>query len=163
MNVNHLEAKNFRNIENIAVEPCNSVNIIYGDNAQGKTNLLEAIWLFTGCRSFRGAKDSEFINFNSQKASLSLDFYGSGRDQAMMLEVDGGRKFILNGVKQKSSAKVMGEFLAVVFSPVHLSIVKEGPYERRRFLDVAISQLKPKYAITLSNYNKAIKIGRAHV
>lgn len=156
MNVNHLEAKNFRNIENIAVEPCNSVNIIYGDNAQGKTNLLEAIWLFTGCRSFRGAKDSEFINFNSQKASLSLDFYGSGRDQAMMLEVDGGRKFILNGVKQKSSAKVMGEFLAVVFSPVHLSIVKEGPYERRRFLDVAISQLKPKYAITLSNYNKAI-------
>ena len=62
-----------------------------------------------------------------------------------------------NGIKQGSSSKIMGEFLAVVFSPVHLSLVKDGPYERRKFLDIAISQLKPKYAVTLSNYNKALQ------
>lgn len=156
MNVTKIEAVNFRNIKEAVIEPCDGVNIIYGDNAQGKTNLLESIWLFTGCKSFRGSKDSELINFNAQKASLSLDFCDSQRDQDAMLEIEKGRKFILNGVKLKSASKIMGEFLAVVFSPVHLSLVKDGPYERRRFLDIAISQLKPKYAITLSQYNKAI-------
>lgn len=156
MIVQRLEAVNFRNIENAVIEPCEGVNIIYGDNAQGKTNLLESIWLFTGCRSFRGSKDSQLINFNSQKAALSIDFSDSQREQNAMLEIEKGRKFILNGVKLKSSSKIMGEFLAVVFSPVHLSLVKDGPFERRKFLDIAISQLKPKYAVTLSQYNKAV-------
>lgn len=156
MLVNQLEVKNFRNIENAGFEPCEGVNIIYGENAQGKTNLLEAIWLFTGCRSFRGSRDNEVISFNSTKANLYMDFYAFDRQQSASLEISEGRKFILNGVKMKSSSQIMGEFLCVVFSPVHLSLVKDGPYERRRFLDVAISQLKPKYGITLSQYNKAI-------
>ena len=156
MLVNQLEVKNFRNIEHTGFEPCDGVNIIYGENAQGKTNLLEAIWLFTGCRSFRGSKDNEIINFNSTKANLYMDFYAFDREQSASLEISEGRKFILNGVKMKSSSQIMGEFLCVVFSPVHLSLVKEGPYERRRFLDIAISQLKPKYGVTLSQYNKAI-------
>lgn len=156
MNVKHLEVKNFRNIERTTIDPCDGVNIIYGENAQGKTNLLESIWLFTGCRSFRSSKDSELINFNSKTANLSMDFFARDRDQNAYLEIGEGRKFILNGVKMKSSNQIMGEFLAVIFSPVHLSLVKEGPYERRRFLDIAISQLKPKYAVTLSQYNKAV-------
>ncbi|MGN0468610.1 MAG: DNA replication/repair protein RecF [Acutalibacteraceae bacterium] len=156
MNVTKLELSSFRNIEKEIITPCEGINIIYGDNAQGKTNLLESIWLFTGCRSFRNAKDSELINFNSPKAVLSLDFFGSGRDQSLFLEIEKGRKFMLNGVKKGSASKIMGEFLAVVFSPVHLSLVKDGPYERRKFLDIAISQLKPKYALTLSHYNKAL-------
>ncbi len=156
MLVNQLEVKNFRNIEYTGIEPCEAVNIIYGENAQGKTNLLESIWLFTGCRSFRGSRDSEVISFNSSKANLYMDFNAFDRDQSASIEISEGRKFILNGIKMKSSSQIMGEFLCVVFSPVHLSLVKEGPYERRRFLDVAISQLKPKYAITLSQYNKAI-------
>lgn len=155
MNVNYLQVKNFRNIEKCEIEPCDSVNIIYGQNAQGKTNLLESIWLFTGCRSFRGSKDSELINFNSAKAVLDMDFTAFDREHQAHLEICEGKKFTLNGIK-KTSGQIMGNFLSVVFSPVHLSLVKEGPYERRRFLDIAISQLKPKYAVTLSNYNKAV-------
>ena len=155
MNVNYLQVKNFRNIEKCEIRPCDSVNIIYGQNAQGKTNLLESIWLFTGCRSFRGSKDSELINFNSNKAILDMDFDAFDREHQAHLEICEGKKFTLNGIK-KTSGQIMGNFLSVVFSPVHLSLVKEGPYERRRFLDIAISQLKPKYAVTLSNYNKAV-------
>ena len=156
MYVKQLEVKNFRNISHISVDPCEGINIIYGQNAQGKTNLLEGMWLFTGCRSFRASKDAELINFNSTKANLYMDFNAYGRDQSASLEISEGRKFILNGVKQKSSSAIMGEFLAVVFSPEHLSLVKDGPYERRRFLDIAISQLKPKYGVTLSQYNKSV-------
>ncbi len=156
MNVNHIEVKNFRNIQTTAIDPCEGVNIIYGENAQGKTNLLESIWLFTGCRSFRSSKDNELINFNSSKSTLYMDFFAQDRNQNAILEIGEGRKFILNGVKMKSSSQIMGNFLAVIFSPVHLSLVKDGPYERRRFLDIAISQLKPKYAVTLSQYNKAV-------
>lgn len=156
MLVNQLEVKNFRNIVYTGISPCEGVNVIYGENAQGKTNLLESIWLFTGCRSFRGSKDSEVVNFNSTKANLYMDFFAYDRQQSASLEIGEGRKFILNGVKKKSAGEIMGEFLCVVFSPVHLSLVKEGPYERRRFLDIAISQLKPKYGITLSQFNKAV-------
>ena len=157
MNVKKLELVSFRNIKTEVIEPCEGVNLIYGDKAQGKTNILEGIWLFTGCRSFRGSLDKELINFNSPKSLLSLDYYGYDREQNLYLEIEKGRKFMHNGVKQNSSSKIMGEFLAVVFSPVHLALVKDGPYERRRFLDIAISQLKPKYALTLSNYNKALQ------
>lgn len=156
MNVQKIECQSFRNLENVSIEPSKGVNVIFGDNAQGKTNLLESIWLFTGCRSFRGSGESELVNFNAKKAKLSLDFFGSGREQNASLEIEKGRSFSLNGIRLKSSSKIMGEFLAVVFSPVHLSLVKGGPAERRKFLDTAISQLKPKYAVTLSSYNKAL-------
>lgn len=156
MNVKYLQVKNFRNIEKCEIEPCDNVNVIYGQNAQGKTNLLESIWLFTACKSFRGSKDSELINFNSQKAILDMDFYAFGRDQSAHIEIGDGRKFTIGGIKRKTN-EAMGSFLSVVFSPVHLSLVKDGPYERRRFLDIAISQLKPKYATTLSQYNKTLQ------
>ena len=156
MNVQHLSVKNFRNIEKIEIDPCDEINIIYGENAQGKTNLLESIWLFTACRSFRSSKDKELINFGSNKALLSMNFFADGRDQCAEIEIGDKRNFILNGVKMKSASRMMGNFLAVVFSPVHLSLVKEGPYERRKFLDIAISQLKPNYALTLTQYNKAL-------
>ncbi len=156
MNVTHLELKNFRNISQCEISPCEEVNIIYGQNAQGKTNLLEGIWLFTGCRSFRGSKDAEMINFNSSKAVLNMEFFAEGRQQDIHLEIGEGKKFMLNGAKVKSSSQIVGNFLSVVFSPVHLSLIKDGPYERRKFIDIAISQLKPKYAVTLSQYNKAV-------
>ena len=151
-----IRVREFRNIECEEIEFSEGVNVLVGENAQGKTNLLEGIWLFTACRSFRGSKDNELINFNSTKAELSMDFSAWNREQEAHLEIGEGRKFLLSGVK-KSPTQFMGEFLAVVFSPVHLSLVKEGPYERRRFVDTAISQLKPKYVASLTQYNKAIQ------
>ncbi len=156
MNVTRLSAAHYRNLDEIEIFPQDGVNIIYGENAQGKTNLLESIWMFTGCRSFRGAKDAELISLQEEAARLDLDFYAAGREQTASLFLEEKRKAVLNGVALPSPSKLMGEFRAVVFSPVHLSLVKEGPAQRRRFLDLALSQLKPRYAAILSQYNRAL-------
>ena len=95
MKVTELEVRNFRNIKNAEIEPHSGVNVIFGENAQGKTNLLESIWLFTACRSFRSSKDNELINFNSTKAELSMDFSAWDRVQQAHLEIGEGRKFLL--------------------------------------------------------------------
>ncbi|MDR0314435.1 MAG: DNA replication/repair protein RecF [Oscillospiraceae bacterium] len=156
MRVNRLKAVNYRNLKRFEINPCKNVNIIFGDNAQGKTNLIEGIWLFTGCRSFRGSKDCEYINFENEQAMLELDFFGQGRDQNSKILVSDKKKVELNGVTLSSPSKLTSEFLAVVFSPAHLSIVKDGPSLRRKFLDTAICQLKPKYAGALLQYNRAL-------
>lgn len=156
MKVTRLSASHYRNLSRIEIFPQESVNLIYGENAQGKTNLLESIWMFTGCRSFRGAKDAELISLEDEAARLDLDFYAGGREQSAALTLDEKRHAVLNGVPLSSAAKLMGEFRAVVFSPVHLSLVKEGPAQRRRFLDLALSQLKPRYASLLNQYNRAL-------
>lgn len=156
MTVERLSIENFRNIEKMNIEPCDRVNIIYGENAQGKTNTLESIWLCTGCRSFRGTKDKELIMFDKPKAKIELDFYGFDRHQQMKIEIEEKRNVQLNGISFSSANKTLGEFLAVVFSPTHLSLIKQGPSERRKFLDTAIGQLKPNYASVLTKYNRAV-------
>lgn len=156
MRVTRLSAVHFRNLDEIEIFPTDGVNIIYGENAQGKTNLLESIWMFTGCRSFRGAKDAELISLEDEAARLEMDFYGGGREQTAALLLNEKRNATLNGIGLPSAAKLVGEFRAVVFSPVHLSLVKDGPALRRRFLDLALSQLKPRYASVLTQYNRAL-------
>ncbi len=157
MYITELEAVSFRNLSAVTLRPCREVNLIYGNNAQGKTNLLEALWMFTGCRSFRSAKENELLQFGKPKARLRLDYFGHGRPQTMQLDIEKGRVFTQNGVRLPSASRVMGEFLAVVFSPVHLTLVKDGPGARRQFLDSAIGQLKPKYAASISDYHKAVQ------
>ena len=156
MKVESLELQGFRNIGLMRLEPCEGVNVIYGDNAQGKTNLLEALWLFTGCKSFRTVRDKELISFGSRAAFLDLEYYSAERDQTMSLQIENNRIFTQNGIKKGAGSKIIGEIQAVIFSPSHLNLVKGGPGERRRFLDIAISQLKPKYASVLIRYNKAL-------
>lgn len=156
MIINGLEIENFRNIEKINIEPCDKVNVIFGENAQGKTNIIESIWMFTGCRSFRGAKDKELIRFGEEKSKARLEFFSENREQNMTFEI-GEKKIIgLNGINFSSPSKSVGNFLAVVFSPVHLSLIKDGPSERRKFLDIAISQLRPKYASLMTKYNRIV-------
>ncbi len=166
MTVKKLALSNFRNIENMVFSACNQVNIIYGDNAQGKTNLIEALWLFTGAKSFRGAKDSEMVALGKNAARLSLSFMAEEREQEARLsfytaENGGGRppkkkELLLNGAARDSVSAMMGRFCAVVFSPSHLAIVSEGPGERRRFLDVAVGQVRPVYERLLAEYQKAL-------
>ena len=156
MKINSISLKDFRNIENMMFLPDDEVNVIYGQNAQGKTNILEAIWLFTGCKSFRGSKDSEFIKFNSEFSKISLDYEDKIREKKAEIIISVKKKALLNGVEKNSTADFIGEFYAVIFSPSHLSLIKDGPNVRRKFLDTAICQLKPKYAKTLSSYRKVI-------
>lgn len=157
MIVKELRFKGFRNLEDGKIIPSDGINIIYGDNAQGKTNLLECLWLFNGVRSFRGSKDNELISFTEKFAQIELDFYSEDRLQNAQINiVNGKRQAILNGVSKNAPSHLIGKFCAIVFSPEHLTLVKSGPSERRRFIDGAICQLYPKYAIYLSKYNQIL-------
>ena len=157
MKVNSIELNNFRNISSIALEADSGVNVIYGENAQGKTNIIEGIWLFTGCKSFRGSKDAELIKFGEDFSKLKMNFENSTREkQGEILIADKKRSFTLNGVPLKSAGELIGNFYSVIFSPDHLSLIKDGPSERRRFLDTALCQLKPSYAKNLAEYKRAL-------
>ncbi len=157
MQIKKLTLTGFRNLADLTLMPDSGVNVIYGENAQGKTNLLESIWLFSGLKSFRGAKDNELIGFGKEFARMELDFFAADRDQKAVMTVANTRKASLNGVNLSSTAKLIGKCSAAVFSPAFLSLVQAGPAERRRFLDTALCQFKPNYATTLSQYNRALK------
>lgn len=157
MTVNRLSVIDYRNIDYIEIQPSENVNIIFGENAQGKTNLLESIWLFTGCKSFRTKKDNELLGFNKDFAKNEIDFFAKGRNQNAVMFIEKKRSIKRNGVELKSPAEMIGEFNAVIFSPSHLSLIKEGPINRRKFLDTALCQLKPNYAKVLARYNRALE------
>ncbi|MBR2715808.1 MAG: DNA replication/repair protein RecF [Ruminococcus sp.] len=157
MIINKLKFENFRNLSNGEINPCEKVNVIYGDNAQGKTNLLEAIWLFCGGHSFRGAKENELISFDDSFFKLSMDFHSYERDQNAEISFFQNKKRIkINGVEKSSSSYLTEIFSCVVFSPENMTLVKRGPSMRRKFLDGALSQQRIKYASCLSKYNQII-------
>lgn len=157
MIVKELRFENYRNLENNKIEPASNVNVIYGENAQGKTNLLEAIWLFCGGHSFRGSKENEMISFDKKFFRLGMDFHSADRDQNADIAFSQNRKQIwINGVERSSSSYLTEVFSAVVFSPEHLNLIKRGPSIRRRFIDAAICQHRIRYASLLSKYQQII-------
>ncbi len=156
MTVTKVNINNYRNIPSAEIFPSDGVNVIFGENAQGKTNILEAIWQFTGCKSFRGSKDSELIKFGEEFSTNELFFKNSCREKKSKIIFGDKKKVFLNGIELKSQSELIGEFYAVIFSPSHLSLIKDGPNERRKFLDIAICQLKPKYAQYLKTYKHAL-------
>lgn len=157
MRVIALKLDNYRNLKTDIIEPCEGVNIILGDNAQGKTNLIEAIWLFCGGHSFRSCKDSEVICWEKQRTALEMRFFGQEREQTAKLLFAPGKKSVeINGVEKRSAAALIEKFCAVVFSPEHLNLIKRGPGERRRFIDSAICREKLKNAVILSKYNRLL-------
>ena len=157
MRVLELRASGFRNLEPLCFAPHEGLNVIGGENAQGKTNLLEAMWLFTGGWSFRGAKDAELVAVGQEQAELFLSFESQERRQTAELTIRGGvRRAVLNGVPKRGMAEIVGRFCAVIFSPEHLSLVKGGPAERRAFLDTALCQVKPSYAPLYARYRHTL-------
>ncbi len=156
MRVDKLTLERYRNLKSVSIEPSDGVNIFYGDNAQGKTNLMEAIWLFTGGKSFRGSKDSELVAMGEQTARLEMAFFAEDRDQTAVLDIKGRRQATINGVPQRSATALAGRFCAVVFSPAHLSLTEDGPDMRRRFIDAAYCQLRPAYMTIMAEYQKIL-------
>lgn len=157
MNVLRFSWRNFRNLPEGELLPCPGVNVIRGRNAQGKTNLLEGMWLFTGERSFRGAKDADLVRRGAAGAEIGLQFRAGGREQEAKIRVEGGRKNAeLNGVPKRSCSALIGEFRAAVFSPEHLSLLSGGPAGRRNFLDAAICQIRPAYAAAVAEYGRCL-------
>ena len=156
MIVLNLECKNFRNLENINISPCEGMNVICGENAQGKTNIIEAIWLFCGAKSFRTSKDDNFIKFGAKRAENNLLFKSDGIEKQARLEIENKRTAFLNDKKLKNASELAGNFKVIVFSPIDLKLVADGPSTRRKFLDVAIGQLYPSYIGILKNYMRAV-------
>ena len=155
MKIKNISIENFRNIKELNLD-FDDINIIWGENAQGKTNLIEAIYLFTGGKSFRGAKDSQLVMLGEEQSRLKINFEGSGREQFAEINIKNKRVASLNGVKKKSTALLSDEIKAVIFSPVHLNMIKEGPSERRKFVDSALCQLKSNYRNLLKEYNRCL-------
>lgn len=157
MKILNFSVEDFRNISKLRFIPHEGVNIIYGQNAQGKTNLLEAIWLFTGNRSFRTYRDAEMIKFGSARASLKMDFFSEEREQNADITITPEKKSAkLNEIPLKSVSYLTGALRESVFSPIHLSLAKNGPSERRNFIDFSLSQIRPKYAGILSDFKRNI-------
>lgn len=156
MHIQSFAAQHFRNLARAELTPCPGVNVIFGDNGQGKTSLLEAIWLFTGCRSFRCPDSKQLISEGHDRSLLATSFISNEREQSASLEITARRVLTLNGFPQETPRRMLGVFPAVAFTPATLSIAQGGPGERRRFLDVALSMLTPAYAVRLSKYLKAL-------
>lgn len=149
-------AKNFRNIDSVSFEPHPEMNVIYGENGQGKTNIIESIWLLTGFYSFRARKNSQLIKQGNEEAEIESDFYSHMREQNAVMKINKRKELVLNGVKEESPRAMMGKFSAVVFSPATLGIVQDGPGERRKMLDIALSLIKPNYALVMSRYLRVL-------
>lgn len=158
MYVKRLKLKNFRNYEDISVEFANGTNIIYGNNAQGKTNLLEAIFLFCTARSHRRAADREIIMRGADFGVIDIEFCDNVRDYTGHMEIlDGKKKLVtINNVGVKKISGIADYINVVMFSPEDLSIIKDSPSYRRRFCDMSLSQLLPAYVPTLNDYIKIL-------
>ena len=156
MRIIELKAENFRNIENEKIEFSPEVNLIWGNNAEGKTNIVEAIYYFANSKSFRASNDRELIRFGESEAKLTAVFEDKGRlcTYEVVLQKGGKRAFYYNKIKITKMSEFFGNFRAVLFVPEHLKIVKNGPGERRALLDSSICQLRRSYISELFRYTK---------
>mgnify|MGYP002701627564 CR=1 FL=1 len=158
MIIKSLELENFRNYGTLSIDFDSGTNILYGDNAQGKTNILEAIFLSATTKSHKGSKDRDIINFDAQEAHIRTYVIKDGLENRvdMHLRKNKSKGIAINGQKIKKAADLLGLLNVVFFSPEDLSIIKNGPADRRRFVDLELCQLDSVYLHDLNNYNKII-------
>ena len=160
MIIKSISADGYKNLENINISLDPKMNIVCGENAQGKTNLIEAVWLCSGCRSFRGTRDRDLIGFDKEKAKVGITFKDEVRDQEIEFSVKRNnvkdKLVTLNGVKLPLISKLFGNFRCVVFTPEDLNLTKGSPDNRRSFIDLSISQVKPSYINALNKYENIL-------
>ena len=158
MIIKSIDLQNFRNYETEKIEYDENTNILYGDNAQGKTNILEAIFLSGTSKSHKGSKDSEIINFSKDESHIKTVISKKEIDYRIDIHIrkNKSKGIAVNGVPIKKSSELYGIVNIVFFSPEDLNIIKAGPFARRRFMDMEMCQLDKIYVNSLINYNKAI-------
>lgn len=158
MYVDKVSLRNFRNYKDETIEFSKDLNIIYGQNAQGKTNIIESVFLCASGRSHRTSKDAELVNIDATGFSILLELQKAEDRKNIGIEYERGKKKIIkiNEIPIKKIGNLMGNLLAVIFSPEDILIIKEGPSQRRRFIDITLCQLKPSYFYDLQQYNKIL-------
>ena len=158
MLIEALNIKGFRNYKELSLRPSSGINIFYGDNAQGKTNLLEAIYVGCTSRSHKSVKDRELINFDFDEAHIRLDI--KKRDVPYRIDThikkQSSKGIAVNGMPLRRASELFGVANVIFFSPEDLSIIKNGPGERRRFIDMELCQLQRPYTFDLISYNKIL-------
>ena len=155
--ISEINLTNFRNYESKKIKLAPNVNLFYGENAQGKTNIIEAIFLGSMGKSFRAKKDNEMIKINNNKANIEIEYQKEDRDGKIKIELNNKKNIYLNGIKLKKLSELLGNINTVIFTPDDINILNGGPQNRRRFLDIMISQLKPNYMYHLNLYLKTIE------
>ena len=167
MKIESIELVNFRNYDKLIVSLDQGTNLFYGDNAQGKTNILESVYLCGTTKSHRGSKDKEMIRFGKEEAHIRMKILKNEIPYRidMHLKKNKAKGIAINGVPIHKASELLGLGNFVFFSPEDLNIIKNGPSERRRFLDMELCQLNRIYLHNLINYNRILlqQIGRAHV
>lgn len=158
MKLRRIALDGFRNYTDFTADFSPGVNVIWGENAQGKTNLLEAIGFLSGARSHRARGDKELISFHKDQGTITAEVTSRGRDFQLEVQLFRGarRRLFVNHVKCKTAAELGGIVQTVLFCPEDLSLIKAGAAERRSFLDHAICQLRPRYAEALAQYSKLL-------
>lgn len=156
MFITQLYLKNFRNYKEISLKFNKNLNVIFGENAQGKTNLLESIYLSSIGKSFKPVTEKEMIFFGEKHLDVRVDYFSRGRDMfnTVRLFAEKKKAVTVNGVGLTKMSELVGNLTVVIFTPGELSLIKDGPGVRRRFLDMIICQVRPGYMSILSNYNK---------
>lgn len=158
MIVKRVELSNFRNYELLKLDLDKKTNILYGKNAQGKTNVLESIYVCSTTKSHRSNRDAELINLDSDEAHIKLFIEKNNREQRIDIHLRRNKTkgIAINGIPIKKASELFGVFNVVIFSPEDLDIIKKGPAERRKFIDMELCQLDKIYVYNLTNYNKII-------
>ena len=156
MYIDNLKIQNFRNYKYQEINFENKINIFYGDNAQGKTNILESIFISSFGKSFRTNKDKELIKMGENFLKIQTHFQKKDRDGEIRVEISDKKNVYLNDVKLKKLSEVLGNIILVIFTPDDINLLKSGPSARRKFLDMMIGQLRPAYVLNLNSYLKTL-------
>lgn len=159
MYISSLELADFRNIASLHMEFSQGTNILYGENAQGKTNILESLYMLSTTKSHRGVRDRDMIRFGREESHIRSLIMKGGIDYRidMHLRKNKSKGIAINGQRIKKASELIGILHIVFFSPEDLGIVKNGPAERRRFMDMELCQLDASYLHNLNQYNKTVE------
>lgn len=157
MYIKTIKLNNFRNYESQQIDLQEGINLFVGDNAQGKTNILESIFLCAIGKSFRAKKEKELIKMDEENSSVEIEFEKSDRTGKIKIDLNDKKSVFVNDIKQNKLSDILGNINIVMFSPDDIEILKSGPAKRRRFLNILISQLRPKYVYCLNMYLKTLE------
>lgn len=166
MRLTSITADGFKNLKQVQFQPCPHYNLIIGENAQGKTNFLEAVWMMTGCRSFRGTRERDYLSTDGTPLHVEITFHDGRREQVLTCDMPSlkERKFTCNGIPIQKMGELFHAFHCIAFTPEDIALVNGTPDVRRNFLDLSLSQLQPhcldlvrRYQLILSHRNAVLR------
>ena len=157
MYIEKIKLQNFRNYEEQEITLEKNTTVFFGENAQGKTNIVESIFLCALGKSFRAKKEKELISFDKKNASVEIVFYKEDRKEKILYKIGENKEIFINDISIKKMSEILGNLNIVLFSPEDINILKDGPSNRRKFINMIISQLRPKYVYHYNIFNKVLE------